>query len=161
MLRPQVPEDVKAKVEAKTKELKDAIPTDDVAKVGSVPLDSTLWRRLSLASLCLATGGEGEAALCMQAPRPCPALYSAAWAPCMPPHPPPSPPSLPVQIKAAMEELQKEVMSLGQAVYGQGQGGAAPGGEAGSGEAGSSGSAPKGDDVIDAEFTESDKDKKN
>lgn len=57
-----------------------------------------------------------------------------------------------------MEELQKEVMSLGQAVYGQGQqGGAAPGGEAGSGEAGSSGSAPKGDDVIDAEFSESDK----
>lgn len=87
---------MKAKVEAKTKELKDAIPTDDVAK-----------------------------------------------------------------IKAAMEELQKEVMSLGQAVYGQGQGGAAPGGEAGSGDAGSSGSAPKGDDVIDAEFTESDKDKKN
>lgn len=59
-----------------------------------------------------------------------------------------------------MEELQKEVMSLGQAVYGQGQGGAAPGGDAGA-DAGSSGSAPKGDDVIDAEFTESDKDKKN
>lgn len=29
----QVPEDVKTKVEAKAKELKDAIPTDDVAKV--------------------------------------------------------------------------------------------------------------------------------
>jgi molecular chaperone DnaK len=58
-----------------------------------------------------------------------------------------------------MGELQKEVMSLGQAVYGQGQaGGAAPGGEAG-GDAGAP-PPPKGDDVIDAEFTDS-KDKKD
>jgi molecular chaperone DnaK len=56
-----------------------------------------------------------------------------------------------------MEELQKEVMNLGQAVYGQQQGGAAPGGDAGSSS--SSGSAPKGDDVIDAEFTDTPKDK--
>jgi hypothetical protein len=49
-----------------------------------------------------------------------------------------------LQIKAAMEELQKEVMALGQAVYGQQQGGAAPGADAGSS------SGPKGDDVIDA-----------
>lgn len=54
-----------------------------------------------------------------------------------------------LQIKAAMEELQKEVMALGQAVYGQQQGGAAPGADAGAGAAGSS-SGPKGDDVIDA-----------
>ena len=55
-----------------------------------------------------------------------------------------------------MEELQKEVMTLGQAVYGQGAaGGAAPGGEPGA-DAGAS-SGPKGDDVIDAEFTDSDK----
>ncbi|PSC70710.1 heat shock 70B [Micractinium conductrix] len=60
------------------------------------------------------------------------------------------------KIKAAMEELQKEVMTLGQAVYGQGAaGGAAPGGEPGA-DAGAS-SGPKGDDVIDAEFTDSDK----
>lgn len=55
-----------------------------------------------------------------------------------------------------MEELQKEVMSLGQAVYGQ-QGGAAPGADAGAGASGSGSSGPKagGDDVIDAEFTDS------
>ncbi|KAL4420215.1 hypothetical protein ABPG77_011039 [Micractinium sp. CCAP 211/92] len=60
------------------------------------------------------------------------------------------------KIKAAMEELQKEVMSLGQAVYGQ-QGGAAPGPDAGAGAGGSGSSGPKagGDDVIDAEFTDS------
>ena len=63
------------------------------------------------------------------------------------------------QIKALMEELQKEAMTLGQSVYGS-QGGAAPGGEggdAGAGGAGAGSSGPKGDDVIDAEFTESDK----
>ncbi|KAL4451891.1 hypothetical protein ABPG75_007553 [Micractinium tetrahymenae] len=60
------------------------------------------------------------------------------------------------KIKAAMEELQKEVMSLGQAVYGQ-QGGAAPGADAGAdaGASGSSGPKAGGDDVIDAEFTDS------
>ena len=155
MLRPQVPEDVKAKVEAKSKELKDAIPTDDVAKVGRAhggwpPSLSQGQGKLRCA--CASHGCP---------PLSCPPQRCRQPAPCTPPHPFPSPPSLPVQIKAAMEELQKEVMSLGQAVYGQGQGGAAPGGEAGSGDAGSSGSAPKGDDVIDAEFTESDKDKKN
>lgn len=71
--------------------------------------------------------------------------------------PPRPPPASDLQIKAAIEELQKEAMTLGQAVYGQ-QGGApgeaAPGGEAG-GEPGSSSSGPKGDDVIDAEFTDS------
>ncbi|KAI3437886.1 hypothetical protein D9Q98_000331 [Chlorella vulgaris] len=62
------------------------------------------------------------------------------------------------KIKAAIEELQKEAMTLGQAVYGQ-QGGApgeaAPGGEAGGEPGSSSSSGPKGDDVIDAEFTDS------
>eukprot|EP00887_Chlorella_sp_A99_P007898 scaffold20.g7898.t1 len=61
------------------------------------------------------------------------------------------------KIKAAIEEVSKEVMSLGQAVYGQQQGGAAPGGDApgaGAGGAAPGGAAPGGDDVIDAEFTE-------
>lgn len=58
------------------------------------------------------------------------------------------------KIKAAMESLQTEVMNMGQAMYSQGGAeGAAPGGAPG-GE----GSAPGnqgGDDVIDAEFSES------
>ena len=55
-----------------------------------------------------------------------------------------------------MEDLQKEVMSLGQAVYGSQQAGGAPGAEGG--EAAPDGGAKAGgDDVIDAEFTESDK----
>lgn len=69
--------------------------------------------------------------------------------PCIPSgaEPLPAAPAHGLQIKEAMEELQKEVMTLGQAVYGQQQaGGAAPGGE----DAGSS-SGPKGDDVIDGE----------
>jgi hypothetical protein len=52
-----------------------------------------------------------------------------------------------------MEELQKEVMTLGQAVYSQqpSGGAAAPGGEE---AGGSSSSGPKGDDVIDGEWRE-------
>ena len=62
-----------------------------------------------------------------------------------------------MQIKAATEELQKESMTLGQAMYQQGGGGAAGGGEAPpGGEAPGGGAPPKGDDVIDAEFTDSD-----
>ena len=58
-----------------------------------------------------------------------------------------------------MEDLQKEVMSLGQAVYGQQQAGGAPGAEGGEGAPGGApgGAKAGGDDVIDAEFTESDK----
>jgi hypothetical protein len=62
------------------------------------------------------------------------------------------------QIKAASEDLQKEVMNLGAAVYGQqggagaGAGGPPPGGEPGAGPAGGAGPG-KGpvtpDDVID------------
>jgi chaperone protein DnaK len=59
------------------------------------------------------------------------------------------------KINAAVEALQKEVMEMGQAVYGQG----APGADASAGaDASSGGAAPGGDDdVIDAEFSDSDK----
>ena len=60
------------------------------------------------------------------------------------------------KINAAVEALQKEVMEMGQAVYSQagaaGAEGAAPGGDAGA-----TGAAGGDDDVIDAEFTDSDK----
>jgi hypothetical protein len=66
------------------------------------------------------------------------------------------------KIKASADDLQKEVMNLGAAVYGQGGAqqqpgaGAAPGGGAAGGAAG--GSSGKGDDgVIDAEFEEKQK----
>ncbi len=59
-------------------------------------------------------------------------------------------------IKAAMNALQQEAMAMGQAMYSQG--GAAPGaGPAGPGagpEAGPASGGPKGDNVIDAEFTD-------
>jgi len=64
------------------------------------------------------------------------------------------------KINAAMEALQQEVMALGQAVYSQ-QGGAAAGAAEGGAEGGAgSGTASggtAGDDVIDAEFTDTDK----
>jgi len=57
-------------------------------------------------------------------------------------------------MKTSMDELQKEVMAMGQAMYSQQPEGAAPGGAKTGGE------EKKGDDnVIDAEFTD-DKDKK-
>jgi heat shock protein 1/8 len=61
------------------------------------------------------------------------------------------------KINEAMESLRTEVMALGQAMYSQpgapGAEGAAPGGDAGA-----AGEGPKGgDDVIDAEFTDTDK----
>jgi molecular chaperone DnaK (HSP70) len=61
------------------------------------------------------------------------------------------------KINAAVESLQKEVMEMGQAVYSQ-AGAAAPGAEGAPGaDASSGGQAAGGDDVIDAEFTDSDK----
>jgi hypothetical protein len=61
------------------------------------------------------------------------------------------------EIKAATEALQKEMMDMGSAMYQQagaagGAAGAAPGPDAGA--AGSSSSSGKGDDTIDAEFTD-------
>ncbi|KAI8469744.1 MAG: heat shock protein 70B [Monoraphidium minutum] len=65
------------------------------------------------------------------------------------------------QIKAASDDLQKEVMNMGAAVYGQGGGAQQPGapgpeGGAGAGPAGgAAGGSGKGpDDVIDAEFSD-------
>jgi len=61
------------------------------------------------------------------------------------------------KINEAVESLQKEVMEMGQAVYSQ-AGAAAPGAESAPGaDASSGGQAAGGDDVIDAEFTDSDK----
>lgn len=66
------------------------------------------------------------------------------------------------EIKAATEALQKEMMDMGAAMYQQagaaggaaGAAGGAAGGDA-AGAAGSSGSSSgKGDDTIDAEFTD-------
>jgi len=63
-------------------------------------------------------------------------------------------------MKAAMEALQTEAMAMGQAMYAQpgAAGGAAPGGAPGGDGAAPGGGAPgggaKGDDVIDAEFTD-------
>lgn len=68
------------------------------------------------------------------------------------------------KMKSGLEELQQEAMKLGSAVYGQGAGGAegAPGPDMG-GAPGADAGAKKddGDDVIDAEFTDSEKDKKD
>jgi molecular chaperone DnaK (HSP70) len=66
------------------------------------------------------------------------------------------------KMKAAMESLSKEAMKMGQAMYGSpGGDGAAPGGSPGTGPQGpgaeASGAKGGGDDVIDAEFTDSDK----
>jgi hypothetical protein len=62
------------------------------------------------------------------------------------------------EIKAATEALQKEMMDMGAAMYQSAgaAGGAAPGPDAGAagGAAGSSSSSGKGDDTIDAEFTD-------
>src|ERR1700731_309809 len=61
-------------------------------------------------------------------------------------------------ISAKANTLAQASMKLGDAVYKQAEGaGAAPGGEAGGAEPG----GPKKDDVVDAEFTEVDDDKKN
>eukprot|EP00890_Picochlorum_soloecismus_P006070 jgi/Picsp_1/6464/NSC_03811-R1_heat shock protein 70b len=61
------------------------------------------------------------------------------------------------KINGAVESLQKEVMEMGQAVYSQ-AGAAAPDAESAPGaDSSSGGQAPGGDDVIDAEFTDSDK----
>ncbi|KAK9815742.1 hypothetical protein WJX72_008803 [[Myrmecia] bisecta] len=57
-------------------------------------------------------------------------------------------------MKKNMEALQQEAMAMGQAVYSQGaQAGGAPGGAASGGEP----KAPGDDNVVDAEFTDSDK----
>ena len=58
------------------------------------------------------------------------------------------------KIKGAIEELQREVMSLGQAVYGGAGGAGAPGGGA-EGADGAPGKKAGGDDVIDADFEDS------
>jgi len=66
------------------------------------------------------------------------------------------------EIKAATEALQKEMMDMGAAMYqqpGAAAGGAAPGGAAGgaapgSGPSSGPSSSGKGDDTIDAEFTD-------
>jgi hypothetical protein len=73
------------------------------------------------------------------------------------------------KMKEGMEKLQQDMMAIGQAMYGnQAAPGAAPGAEgpagaAGGAPGGSTSSGPAGgkggDDVIDAEFTESDKPK--
>lgn len=63
------------------------------------------------------------------------------------------------KINAAVESLQKEVMEMGQAVYSQAgaAGDAAGAGAAGDASAGGASAAGGDDDVIDAEFTDSDK----
>jgi hypothetical protein len=62
------------------------------------------------------------------------------------------------EIKAATEALQKEMMDMGAAMYqsaGAAPGGAAPGPDAGAAPGGAAGSSSgKGDDTIDAEFTD-------
>ncbi|KJH73072.1 molecular chaperone DnaK [Aliterella atlantica] len=57
------------------------------------------------------------------------------------------------RIKTLMPELQQTLYSIGANLYQQGGGGAAPGGP--SDDGGGSTSTPGGDDVIDADFTES------
>lgn len=57
-------------------------------------------------------------------------------------------------IKSAIEDLQKEAMAMGQAVYGAAGGDAAAAAAGGDADDASSGAAPSGDDVIDAEFTD-------
>ncbi len=58
------------------------------------------------------------------------------------------------QIKTLMPELQQTLYTIGANLYQQGGGGAAPGGTPGDGDGGST-PPPSGDDVIDADFTES------
>ncbi|HCF26944.1 MAG TPA: molecular chaperone DnaK, partial [Cyanobacteria bacterium UBA11049] len=58
------------------------------------------------------------------------------------------------EIKRLMPELQQTLYSIGTNIYQQAGGGAAPGGDGTDGSGGST-SAPSGDDVIDADFTES------
>ena len=58
-------------------------------------------------------------------------------------------------MKSLLEELQQELYTLGASVYQQaGAAGAAPGADPG-GDGTDAGSSSNGDDVIDAEFTES------
>ena len=57
------------------------------------------------------------------------------------------------RIKTLMPELQQTLYSIGSNIYQQAGAGAAPGGDAGAGSTGSTGSSG-GDDVIDAEFSE-------
>jgi molecular chaperone DnaK len=60
-------------------------------------------------------------------------------------------------MKTLLEELQQELYTVGASVYQQAgaDAGAAPGGDSGATPGGGSGSGESGDDVIDAEFTES------
>lgn len=63
------------------------------------------------------------------------------------------------EIKAATEALQKEMMDMGAAMYQQagaagGAPGGAPGADTGAAGGSSSSSSGKGDDTIDAEFTD-------
>ncbi|KZR90270.1 molecular chaperone DnaK [Synechococcus sp. MIT S9508] len=60
-------------------------------------------------------------------------------------------------MKTLLEELQQELYTVGASVYQQAgaEAGAAPGGDSGATPGGGSGSGESGDDVIDAEFTES------
>ncbi|MBL6798793.1 MAG: molecular chaperone DnaK, partial [Synechococcus sp. BS307-5m-G39] len=59
-------------------------------------------------------------------------------------------------MKTLLEELQQELYTVGASVYQQagGEAGAAPGADAGAGAGAAGGSSDAGDDVIDAEFTE-------
>ena len=61
-----------------------------------------------------------------------------------------------VAMKSMLEELQQELYTLGASVYQQaGAAGAAPGADPGADGTDAAGSSSNGDDVIDAEFTES------
>ncbi|HGY5552054.1 MAG: molecular chaperone DnaK [Prochlorococcus sp.] len=61
-----------------------------------------------------------------------------------------------VAMKSILEELQQELYTLGASVYQQaGAAGAAPGADPGADGTDAAGSSSNGDDVIDAEFTES------
>ena len=58
------------------------------------------------------------------------------------------------QIKVLMPELQQTLYTIGANLYQQGGGGAAPGAPGDDGGSGTN-PPPSGDDVIDADFTES------
>ncbi|HEY9848159.1 MAG TPA: molecular chaperone DnaK [Leptolyngbyaceae cyanobacterium] len=58
------------------------------------------------------------------------------------------------RIKTLMPEVQQTLFSIGSNIYQQAGGGAAPGGPEAPGGGGSTGSGDGGDDVIDAEFSE-------
>jgi len=64
-------------------------------------------------------------------------------------------------ISAKTNTLAQASMKLGEAMYKAQEGGAAPGGEGGEGGGAASGEPGKKEDVVDAEFTEVDDDKKN